>query len=149
MSLKTFFKKIGDFFARLFKSLAKELQKAVSIGVEVTEAIKKFDEKNPMVADILTSIIPGDVDDRIKERMRVMLPKIVIELRLVDSAKGLTDPDEIMLAAVKVIQQLDGDYKSAFLHNFSILAAQAASDGKLSWSDAVYLMEWYYRNKFK
>lgn len=149
MSLKTFLKKIGDFFARIFKSLAKELQEAVAIGVKITEAIKTFDDNNPTVADVITAIIPGDLDDKIKARLREMLPKIVVELRLVDAAKGLTDPDEIMLAAVKVIQQLDGDYQSAFLHNFSILAAQVAADGKLSWSDAVYLLEWYYRNRFK
>lgn len=149
MSLKSFLNKIGNFFAGIFKSLAKELQKGIAIGVEVTEAVKKFDTNNPHVADILTAIIPGDLDDKIKMKLREALPGIVIQLRLVQAAQGLTDPNEIMLAAVKVIQQLDNDYQSAFLHNFSIMAAQVAADGELSWSDAVYLLEWYYRNKFK
>jgi ferric iron reductase protein FhuF len=45
-----------------------------------------------------------------------------------------------------VLQGLDGDIKSAFLHNISILVAQVAADGKLTWSDGVYILEWYYQN---
>jgi hypothetical protein len=114
--------------------------------VTVTEAIKNFDTKNPIAADILTSIIPGELDDTIKNKIRAELPKIVTELKLVDATLSLKDPNEIMLAAVKVIQQLDGDYSNAFLHNLSILVAQVAADGKLSWGDAILLVEWYYQN---
>jgi len=149
MSLRTFINKIAKFFAGIFKSLAKELQKSIEIGVLVTEGVKNFDTANPMAADILTAIIPGTLDDKIKDKLREALPKIVIELRLVQATQGLTDPNEIMMAALKVFQQLDGDYKSAFLHDLSILTAQVAADGKLTWSDGVYLLEWYYRNKIK
>lgn len=149
MSLKSFLQHIADFFANIFKSLLPTLQKAVEVGADITEAVKNFDFKNPQVADILTAIIPGDLDDRIKDKLREELPKIVIELRLIGATVNVADPNEIMLNAVKVIQQMDGDYKSAFLHSFSILAAQVAADGKLSWSDAIYLLEWYYQNKVK
>jgi hypothetical protein len=43
----------------------------------------------------------------------------------------------------------DGDIKSAFLHNLSILVAQVAADGKLSWGDGVYILEWYYQHEYK
>jgi len=48
-----------------------------------------------------------------------------------------------------VLQGLDGDIQSAFLHNLSILVAQVAADGQLTWSDGVYLLEWYYQNVAK
>jgi len=147
MSLKSFLHHIADFFANTFHSLVPALQKAIEIGVTVTDAVKNFDTANPEVADILTAIIPGTIDDTIKAKLREELPKIAIELRLIGATINVSDPNEIMLAAVKVIQQMDGDYKSAFLHNFSILAAQVAADGKLNWSDAVYLLEWFYKNK--
>jgi hypothetical protein len=60
------------------------------------------------------------------------------------SFKGQTYPH-----AVKVLQGLDGDIKSAFLHNLSILVAKIAADGKLSWSDGVYVLEWYYQHEYK
>lgn len=147
MSLKTFLKSIGDFFANIFKNLPKILQDSIGIGVAITNGVKNFDVNNPGVVDAITAIIPGNLDDKIVADLRVALPKIVIELRLVEATVTLTDPNEIMLAAVKVIQGLDGDVQSAFLHSFSIMAAQVAADGKLSWSDAVYLLQWYYKNK--
>lgn len=147
--MKKVIKKILVFIKRLFSGINPVLQKAVSIGVEVTEAIKNFDTTNPYVGDIITTLIPGTVDDLIKMKLREMLPKIVVQLKLVKETQGLKDPDQIMLAAVKIIKQLDGDYKSAFLHNLSIIVAKVAADGKLSWSDAVYLLEWYYQNKKK
>lgn len=147
--MKKLLKKIADFITRLFTGISPILKKAVAIGADVAEKIKNFDTANPVVGDIITSLIPGNVDDLVKAKMREYLPKIAVELRLVQAAQGLKDPEQIMLAAVKVIQQMDGDYKSAFLHNLSIMAAQVAADGKLDWSDAVYLMEWYYQNKVK
>lgn len=147
--MKKLLKEIEAFVADLFKGLLPEIQKAVHIGVTVTQAIKNFDTANPEVADILTAIIPGDLDDTIKNKIREELPKIIIELKLVDATLGLTDPNEIMLAAMKVIQQLDEDYSSVSLHNLSILIAQVAADGKLDWSDAILLVEWFYQNYVK
>lgn len=126
MSLKSFLNKLFQQIAKFFQGLKPELQKAIHYGVIVVDAIKTFDTKSPMVADILTAIIPGTWDDALKEKMREYLPKIAVELRLVDATLGLTDPQEIMASAVAFIQQLDGDYKSAALHDFSILAAQVA-----------------------
>lgn len=147
--MKKILRKIGDFIVRLFTNISPVLQRAVTIGADVAEKIKNFDTANPIVGDIITALIPGTVDDMVKARLREYLPKIAIQLRLVQATQVLKDPDLIMLAAVKVIQQMDGDYKSAFLHNLSIMAAQVAADGKLDWSDAVYLLEWYYQNKLK
>lgn len=147
--MKKILRKIVDFIKRLFTQVNPVLQKAISIGAEITERIKDFDAKAPLVADIITGLIPGTIDDTIKNKLREYLPKIAVQLRLVEATKGLTDPNEIMLAAVKVIQQMDKDYRNGFLHQFAILAANVAADGKLNWSDAVYLMEWYYQNKVK
>lgn len=147
--MKKLLRIIGDFIKRLFIGISPMLKTAVAIGVEVAEKIKDFDTANPFVGEIITSLIPGSVDDMLKAKIREYLPKIVVELKLVQVTVGLTDPDEIMIAAIKVLQQLDKDYKSAFLHNLSIMVARVAADGKLDWSDAVYLMEWYYQNKVK
>jgi hypothetical protein len=48
-----------------------------------------------------------------------------------------------------VLQALDGDISSSFLHSLSVLVAEVASDGKLTWSDGVYLLEWYYQHEYK
>lgn len=147
--MKKILKKIGDWISNLFHSISPKIQKAVSIAINVTNAIKNFDLKNPSVADILTTIIPGDVDDNVKNILRAELPKIVVELKLVDSTLNLKDPNEIMEAALKVLQQLDKDYSSAFLHSMATLIAQVVADGKLDWKDAVYIVQYFYEETKK
>jgi hypothetical protein len=147
MNLQSFISKIWAEVKSLFSTMPEELKTAIHIGVEVTEAIKVFVDSP--AADILTAIIPGDADDEIKDWLRAKLPEILTELKLADSCSGLTDPSQITACAIKVLQGLDGDISNAFLHSLSILVAQVAADGKLSWSDGVYLLEWYYQNEYK
>ncbi len=147
MSLKTFIAKIWGEIKSIFEHFPADLKVAVHIGVLVTENIKNFVDSPAM--DALTAIIPGDIDDKIKNWLRAKLPAILTELKLADNCGSLTDPEQITECAIKVLQGLDGDVKSAFLHNLSILVAQIAADGKLTWSDGVTILEWYYQNEFK
>jgi hypothetical protein len=147
MSLLSFLSKIWARLKSLFDGMPAELKTAIHIGVVVTENINKF-VASPG-ADILTALIPGDIDDRIKSYLRSQLPVILVQLKLADQCAELTDPEEITACAVKCLQSLDNNIKSAFLHNISIMAAQVAADGKLTWSDGVYLLEWYYQHQYK
>lgn len=147
MSLKKFLSHIWAGIKHIFEGLTPVLKKAIEVGVTITDSIKNFDLEHPGIADILTEIIPGHLDDDIKNKLREELPKIAIELRLIGATVNVTDTNEIMLAVVKVFKQLDGDYKSAFLHDLSILIAQVAADGKLDWADAVIVLQWYYEHQ--
>ncbi|PTQ94904.1 hypothetical protein C8P68_106118 [Mucilaginibacter yixingensis] len=147
MSLISFLKKLWASVKSLFDSLPTEYQSAIHLGVIVAENIKKAVDSP--TADILTAIIPGDVDDKIKTVLRQQLPQLLAELKLADNCGELTEPEAIANCAIQTLQQLEGDIKSAFLHNIAILVAQIAADGKLTWSDGVYLLEWYYKNKFE
>ena len=148
--MKKIINSVLNFIKRLFKGLTPALKKAIHIGVTVTESIKNFDTASPIAADILTYIIPGNLDDKIKDKLRKDLPKIVVQLKLVDATLGLTDPNEILVAASKVLSQITSDWsiREGFLNNLSIVIAQVASDGKLSWDDAAYLLKWYYDNEY-
>lgn len=147
MSLGHILAQIWAGIKSLFNSLPAELKTAVHIAVQLTENIKNFVD-SPL-ADVLTAIIPTTADDMVKQWLRLRLPGILTELRLVEATLGLTDPAEITAAAIKVIQGLTGDTKSAFLHDLSIMVAQVAADGKLTWSDGVYILEMYYKYEFK
>jgi hypothetical protein len=147
MSLKIFIAKVWAGIENLFAGIPSEMKTAIHIGVAVTENLKNFVDSP--AADILTAIIPGEIDDQVKNWLRAKLPDILTELKLADSCAGLTDPSQITVCAVKVLQGLSGDVKSAFLHNLSIFIATIASNGKLSWSDGVTILEWYYQNEYK
>jgi hypothetical protein len=147
MSIKSFLTKLWGAIRSLFNSFPDKLKAAVHIGIIITENLKTIVDSP--IADILTAIIPGEVDDKIKQALRTGIPVILTDLKLTDQCSNLTDPQEITKCAVETLKTLDGDIKSAFLHNLSILIAQVAADGKLSWADGVCILEWYYQNKFK
>lgn len=147
MSLKSFLSKIWNEIKALFDGIPAELKTAIHIGVEVAENVKTFVDSP--AADILTAIIPGNIDDEVKSWLRAKLPPILTELKLADSCGQLTDPGDITKCAVRVLQGLDKNIQNAFLHNLSILIAQVAADGQLSWSDGVYILQWYYEHEFK
>jgi hypothetical protein len=147
MSLQTFLSKVWNEIKNLFSGIPAELKTAIHIGVIVTENVKNFIDSP--AADILTALIPGDADDQIKSWLKAKLPTILTELKLADSCSSLTDPAEITTCAVKVLQGLGGDIQSAFLHSLSVLVAQVAADGQLTWGDGVYLLEWYYQHEYK
>ena len=146
MSLESFLSKIWNEIKSLFTGMPAELQTAIHIGVIVTENVKNFVDSP--AADVLTALIPGDADDELKDLLRTKLPAILTELKLADSCSGVTDPSQITACAVKVLQGLDGDVQSAFLHSLSVLVAQVAADGKLTWGDGVYLLQWYYQHNY-
>jgi len=146
MSLKSFLRKIGDFFSNLFKSLKKEAKKAVELGVEITNAIKEFDTAHPEAADLLTALIPGNADDIVKERIRAELPGIMIKLKLAGDTLDKTDV-EVLLAGIKEIQSLTGSQRSIFLNSLSVLIAEVAADGEVSIDDLLYLQKWFYENQ--
>ena len=147
MSLQSFLTKIWTEIKSLFEGIPSELKTAIHIGVTVTQNIKTLVDSP--VADVLTAIIPGDIDDEIKNWLHAKLPEILTELKLADSCSGLTDPAAITQCAVKVLQGLDADVQAPFLHSLSVLIAQVAADGKLTWSDGVYLLQWYYEHEYQ
>ena len=131
----------------MFNGIGPELQSAIHISVLIVENIKKF-VVSPG-ADILTALIPGDIDDKIKNLLRNKLPVILTELKLADSCAGLMDQNEITACAIRTLQGLDDNIQSAFFHSLSVLIAEIIADGKLTWSDSVYLSEWYYQHIYK
>jgi len=147
MSLKSFLAKIFYSIKTFWTGLEPELKVAVGIGVLVTQNLKNFVFSPGM--DVLAAIIPNGIGAEIETILRSSLPGLLIHLQLVDATLGLTDPNEIMAAAIKTLQSLNVDVKNPFFHNISILVAQLAADGKLTWSDGVYLLEYYYQNEFK
>jgi hypothetical protein len=146
MSFK-FLKKIWEGIKKAFEKLAPELKSAIHIGVTVVDNIKNFVDSPG--ADILTALIPGDLDDKIKIRLRATLPKILIEMKLADRCADQTDPAKIVLCAVETLQKIGGDWisddaKKNFYDSLAVLIAQVAADGKLSWDDSKYILKWYY-----
>lgn len=147
IQIPNWLKKIWKAIQSIFNKIPTELQSAIHTGVAITENIKRFVDSP--VADVLTAIIPSEIDDRIKIILRAAIPKILAELRLIDTASEKSTPEEITLQGIKTLGALTKNSKNAFFHSLSVLIANIASDGRLTWDDGAYVIEWYYQQKFK
>lgn len=92
--LDVFKSNFPDFVKAIWKKVPDKLQDQIGIIIDVVEHIDKF-VQSP-VADVLTSIIPGHADDRLKEILRVALPV------LLERYKELHDVDKHNIATMLV-----------------------------------------------
>lgn len=76
------------FVAKLWRKVPDELQDKVSIGVRIVENLKIA--INSPLADVVTSIIPGDLDDKLKDYLRILLPKILEKYGSITSISNKT-----------------------------------------------------------
>jgi hypothetical protein len=145
-SLKGLLKNIWQFFSQWWGVAEKFVKDNVHTAVIVVENLKSFID-NP-IGDFLLSVIddkiPGDVTGKVKE----ILPKILLALHIVDDCKDMDQENALKCIASK-LQLLSDDTKDMLYHSLAALLAKELSDGKLSFSDAIAVVEWYYTNKVK
>lgn len=147
MSLKKFLSNLWKGIKHIFDSIEDDLKKLVPIAIKVVEAIKTFDES--IVSDVMTALIPGEVDDKIVQKLREFLPKVLLELNMIDAIAGITDPNEQLKAILARIKLSPKSSQDVFYHGVASLILSELSDGKFSWSDAVAVAEYYYKNEYK
>lgn len=99
--LETFKTKWPDFVASLWPRVPKELQEKVSIVIRVVENIKNFVDSP--AADFITTVIPGDVDDKVKDWLRKVLSEWKVKQDYI-----LNDPGHLHLLATHLTSDLTG-----------------------------------------
>jgi len=73
--LSVFISNWPSFVSKLWKKVPNDLQDKVTIGVRVVELLKSCIDSP--IADVITYIIPGELDDKIKDHLRAVLPVIL------------------------------------------------------------------------
>lgn len=146
MSLGKFLKRLWLGIGKIFRGINKELREnIIPIAIEITNNLKLIDESH--IGDVLASIIPGEADDKILADLRTALPKWITGLAV---AANITQDDDInatlkrILAAINVAPE---DAKKVFYHGLASLIIEKLADGKLDWSDATAIAEYYYQHE--
>src|ERR1700749_3829927 len=93
-------RRIWATIAGLFHNLDDELKKLVPVAINVVEGIKAV--MDSPVADVLETIIkkaiPGDADDvlidKITATIKTWIPKVLLELNMVNSIANIQDTNE-------------------------------------------------------
>ncbi|PQJ12131.1 hypothetical protein CJD36_010115 [Flavipsychrobacter stenotrophus] len=108
------------------------LEKNVDTALQITTAIKQFLESP--VADILTAIIPGSVDDIIRRQLIYALDKSVEALAIAEHCKQYTDIEEKLKCFVSQLQQRGPDMQDALLQKLASLLAGTLDGNRLKQS---------------
>jgi hypothetical protein len=150
--MKKFLKKIWDAVRLVYEKLVGTTQKLVPVAINIVEGIKKVMDSpvDDIVLAIIKNAIPGDADDKFIEKIQktveMWLPKILLELKLVDSISHIADKNEQLKAILAQLKLSSSETQNIIYHGLASLILEKLSDGKISWTDAVAISEYYYTN---
>lgn len=141
--------KIGKWLSGIWKGISKiwhkandEVKKLAPVAIAVVQNVKKFIDSP--VADVITALIPGNVDDVLKEKLREKLPDIIIKMQLINAVAGMEDTNEQLRVILENLKLSADEAQNVFYHGLASLVLESLSDGKLSWSEATVIAEYYY-----
>ncbi len=135
-----------------YHKIVEETRQWVPIAVNVVEGIKVVMDTpvDDVVLSIVKLAIPGGADDvvidKIKSTVEQWLPKILLELKLVDGIANIDDPNEQLKAILAQLKLSSDETKNIIYSGLASVILEKLSDGKLSWSDAGAISEYYYKN---
>lgn len=149
---------------RLWKKLTSKMKDSIIIAVTIVDAIKSIVE-NPVTGSVIEAIldfvknaIPGKVDDKVIDylfvKLREVLPKLLLNLTIINEINQITDPtekaaklEEALKTAIAQIKFNTDDQKHIFWRGLSDKFAEAISDGKITWKELGGLTEYVFTNK--
>lgn len=148
-------KKLWSWVERVFNKLNAKTKELVPVAINVVQAIKDFELSGSadFIEFVVTKSIPGEADDKAvkvgREIIRKWLPKILIELQLVEVAAGTNDINEKLQLILKRLKLSSDETQNIVYHGIASLIIEKLSDGDLSWSDSIAISEYYYKNILK
>jgi hypothetical protein len=139
--------RIWDGISSIWKKAGSEVQRLAPIAIEAVERAKILIDSP--VPDLITAMIPGELDDKAKEWLRKILPIAIVKLQLALAISGITDPNEMLRAILAKLKFASDAQRDQFYHEFGYLILGLLSDGNLSQSDAIQIAEYYYKHIHK
>ncbi len=147
MSLGKFLQHLWDAIKKIFDGIEAHTRQLLPIAIQIVQNIKTLEDSK--VPDILTAIIPGNLDNDLNQKIRDFLPKLLLDLQLAESVSSITDPNEQLKAILDKINLSGDNTKNILYHGIASLIVEKLSDGKFTWSDAIAVSEYYYKNVYK
>ena len=141
--MKKILKAIGGFFQKVFAGQFHWLKKNSHLSVSITERLKQLVE-NPSL-NILATIIPGNIDDKVLYQLQKLVPKVAEQIAIAHGIIQASESNTNMVAAIT--EYLKGkvkDDRAAFWVEFSARLNVALSDGKLTFGEGVLLAQMVY-----
>jgi hypothetical protein len=141
--MKKVWLKIQLFFANIFGKEFAFLKKNSGVAVKVTNILK--DVVQSPLTSIVTSLIPGDVDNQIHKKLEAIIPRIAAEVALAHGIVQQAGAHHEMLAGIiEHVRKMLPEGRVGFWLEFSGRVNYALADGEISFAEAVALAQAVY-----
>ena len=153
--MKKLISKLWNWIEGLFSKLESKVRKMTPIAVNIVEIVKNTVENQKFIAllEVIKFSIPGDADDKlidkIMETVQKYIPKIALQLDIIQSISGLETVNEQMIAVVNALKQASDDQKSDYWHELAAFILRQLADGELTLGEAGAIVEYHYQNYVK
>lgn len=136
-------KKFRLWLISLFNKTKVFVEKYAKPSIQTVENIKAVIDSP--VTDVLTALIPGNLDDLTKDALRKALPLVLQDLKIVQDCAGAT-PEEIALKALAAMAAYSkGDKQKAYTDIAAKLADYISDDHQLDWGEISSLIVYTYK----
>lgn len=137
--------------AQFIKKLPKHVQKIAPIAIHIVEKLKdaNADPRTTSILGLITHLIPGDKDDQLVAKLRQTIDdnvwRVLEELIWVKDVANIEDEWVRRQAILDKLKTMTNDSKKIVLHGIASLIIEKASDGKITWAEAIEIAEKYYQ----
>lgn len=155
MKLKQFLAKIWSFIAIMWAKATDEVKTLTPIAIKAVNVLKTINEttSGDVIQMILEAVIPGSGDgpliDKLRERLKCILPKILTGLQIGESIANIQDPNEQLKAIIAAINMSPDSTKNMYYHGLCALIIEDLADGKLTLGESAQIAEFYYTKIYK
>jgi hypothetical protein len=122
------FSKIFDFLKSLFQNVDSWIKEHVKPSIEFVENIKAILESP--VADIVTALIPGDVDDKIRAFILANCGKALNALAITQDIANEPDPVQAIIKLLEYLKTAAPAMKAAIYKQLASEMAKLSNGGK-------------------
>jgi hypothetical protein len=142
--MKNLLKRVFDFVRNKYKSLFDLVRINSETAVKVTAKLKEIVESP--ITDIITDIIPGDLDDKIHEKLKVVVPKIATKVAIAHGILSVETKDSDAVTSIidHLKNELNPGLRISFWVMFSGELNKALSDDKITLAEAIGLSQLIY-----
>jgi len=125
-------KKIKGQLKGLLAQFDNYLENNVDTALKISSELKSI--LSSPVADIVTAIIPGTVDDAVRNELVQALSKVVDALTIADSCRQSVNANEKLCCFVQQLKLRDPRFQDAMLQKFASLLAGSLDGERLEQS---------------
>lgn len=139
------FSTIGNYFRKMFAKAKEFLKKEIPTAIAVVDQIKIFVD-SPFLP-LITSLIPGTVDDVIAAKIKEALPKVVAQLKISNECSNKGTNDEIVQCFITHLKTLAPNARAGYYLTIASMLSADLTDNKLSWNEIVHAVQWAYDHR--